>query len=132
MRGGRVSHRSNRTAVLALAAALATLPGCDWVQDRFRDCRHLRIDLENRFGSEPPVNLVLEGEPYADANLVPWLTSRRVEVCAELGDVKRFRVGRGNVTLDIANCVVSRQPYEFEQTVSRVAWDHGQLLCENW
>lgn len=127
-----MSHRSNRTAVLALAAALATLPGCDWVQDRFRDCRRLRIDLENRFGSEAPVNIVLEHEPYADSNLVPWLTARRVEVCAELGDVKRIRVGRGNVTLDIANCAVSRRPYEFEQTISRVAWDHGELLCENW
>ena len=127
-----MSDRSNRTAVLALTAALATLPGCDWVQDRFRDCRHLRIDLENRFGSEAPVNMVLEHEPYADSNLVPWLTSRRVEVCAELGDVKRIRVGRGGVTLDIANCAVSRRPYEFEQTISKVAWDHGQLLCENW
>jgi hypothetical protein len=132
MRGGRVSHPTNRTTALALAAALATLPGCDWVQDRFRDCRKLRIDLENRFGSDAPVNLVLEHEPYADSNLVPWLTARRVEVCAELGDVKRIRAGRGGVTLDIANCAVSRRPYEFEQTVARVAWDHGELLCENW
>jgi hypothetical protein len=128
-----VSHRQTRTAAGALAlVALLALPGCDWFQDRFRECRPLRIDLENRFGSEAPVNIVLEEEPYADANLVPWLTSRRVQVCAELGDVKRIRVGRGNVTLDIANCVVSHQPYEFEFQIARVAWDHGELLCENW
>jgi hypothetical protein len=125
-------RRRSLSGVLSLAAALATLPGCDWVQDRFRACRHLRIDLENRFGSEPPVNLVLEEEVYADSNLVPWLTARRVEVCAELGDVKRIRAGRGNVTLAIANCVVSHQPYEFEVEIARVAWERGELLCENW
>jgi hypothetical protein len=128
-----VSHRVIPTAARALAlVALLALPGCDWVQDRFRECRPLRIDLENRFGSEPPVNMILDGELYADSNLVPWLTSRRVQVCAELGDVKRFLVGRGNVTLDSQNCAVSHHPEEFEHTIVRVAWDHGQLLCENW
>jgi hypothetical protein len=128
-----VSDRQTRTAAGALALlALLALPGCDWFQDRFRECRTLHIDLENRFGSEAPVNMILEGEPYADANLVPWLTSRRVQVCAELGDVKRILVGRGNVTLDSANCVVTHQPEEFEHTLARVAWDHGALLCENW
>ena len=39
-------------------------------------------------------------------------------MCAELGDVKRIRAGRGNVTLAIANCVVTRQPYEFEVEIA--------------
>ena len=46
--------------------------------------------------------------------------------------MKRFLVGRGNVTLDSQNCAVSHHPEEFEHTIVRVAWDHGQLLCENW
>ena len=116
---------------MALASLLA-LPGCDWVQDRFRECRHLRIELENRGGSGQAVNLVLEGEVYADSNLVPWLASRRVEVCAERGDVKRFRAGRGNETLFIANCVVTRPTYEYESNIARVVWDRGELGCENW
>lgn len=128
-----MSQRRNRNLVKAMAlAALLALPGCDYVQDRFRECRHLRIDLENRGGSGQSVNLVLEGEVYADSNLVPWLSSRRVEVCAERGDVKRFRAGRGNDTLFIANCVVTRPTYEYESNVARVVWDRGELACENW
>jgi hypothetical protein len=133
MRGGRVFQRFKQ-ALRATAAAglLLALPGCDFVQDRFRECRHLRIDLENRGGSGQPVNLVLEGERYGDENLVPWLASRRVEVCAERGDVKRFRAGRGDQTLAISNCVVTRPTYEYEHTVARVVWDRGELGCENW
>ena len=71
--------QSSRRAVQATAVtALLALSGCDFVQDRFRECRHLQIDLENRGGSGQPVNLVLEGERYANDNVVPWLASRRV------------------------------------------------------
>ena len=128
-----MSIRSNRLAINGLAlAGLMALTGCDWVQDRFRECRHLRIDLENRGGSGQAVNLVLEGERFGDDNLVPWLSSRRVEVCAERGDVKRFRAGRSDQTLSIANCVVTRPTYEYETTIARVVWDRGELGCENW
>lgn len=128
-----MSDRGNRRLVKTMAlAALLALPGCDWVQDRFRECRHLRIDLENRGGSGQPVNLVLEGERYANENLVPWLSSRRVEVCAERGDVKRFRAGRSDETLAIANCVVTRPTYEYENNVARVVFDRERLDCENW
>jgi hypothetical protein len=133
MRGGWVLNRGNRWLVKAIAlAGLVALPGCDWVQDRFRECRHLQIDLENRGGSGDPVNLVLEGERYGNENLVPWLSSRRVEVCAERGDVKRFRAGRAEQTLSIANCVVTRPTYEYEFNVARVVFDRGELACENW
>lgn len=128
-----MTNRKTRWTVRAMAVAgLLSLPGCDYVQDRFRECRPLHIDLENRGGSGQSVNLVLEGESYADANLVPWLESRRVQVCAERGDVKRFRAGRGNETLFIVNCVVTRPTYEYEATLVRVVWDRGELGCENW
>jgi len=128
-----VSDRGRRRAsAIVVLAVLVALPGCDWVQDRFRECRHLRIDLVNRGGSGQPVNLVLEGERYGDENLVPWLSSRRVEVCAERGDVKRFRAGRGDQTVAIANCVVTRPTYEYEFNVVRVVFDRDALDCENW
>lgn len=123
---------TRRLTLSASVLALLGLSGCDYVQDRFRECRHLRIDLENRGGSGQPVNLVLEGERFADDNLVPWLASRRVEVCAERGDVKRMRAGRNDQTLAIANCVVTRPTYEYETNVARVVWDRGELACENW
>ena len=128
-----MTQRRNRNRIKAMAlAGLVFLPGCDFVQDRFRECRHLRIDLENRGGSGQSVNLVLEGERFGDDNVVPWLASRRVEVCAERGDVKRFRAGRSDQTLAIANCVVTRPTYEYETNVARVVWDRGELGCENW
>jgi hypothetical protein len=128
-----VTQRRNRNRIKAMAlAGLLFLPGCDFVQDRFRECRHLQVDLENRGGSGAPVNLVLEGERYGEDNVVPWLASRRVQVCAERGDVKRFRAGRGDQTIAIANCVVTRPTYEYEFNVARVVFDRDALDCENW
>jgi hypothetical protein len=123
--------RGLRFPLLLVAAAAATA-GCDYVQDRFRDCRHLRIDLINDVRNGPSLNMTLEPEAYAQANLVAPGATRQVEVCAERGDRKRFRVGQNDYTLDIANCVVSRDPHEYEFTVSRVLWDGHRLLCENW
>jgi hypothetical protein len=129
-----VSKGSNRRLVkaMALAGLLLGLAGCDWTQDRFRECRHLRVDLKNQGSSGDPINLVMEEETYGDANLVPWLSTRRVEVCVERGDVKRFRAGKGNETLFIANCVVTRPTYEYEFNVARVVFDRNVLDCENW
>jgi hypothetical protein len=128
-----VSHRSNRFIIKAIAlAAVLFLPGCDWLDDRFRTCSRLQVDLENRGGSGEAVHIALEHETYGAENLVPWLSSRRVEVCVERGDVKRFRAGMGSETFFIANCAVSRPEYEYEFNVARVVWDRGELSCENW
>jgi hypothetical protein len=128
-----VSDRSNRWMIKTFAlAGLLVLPGCDWVEDRFQTCSRLDVDLENRGGSGQAVHLALEHETYGPENLVPWLSTRRVEVCVERGDVKRFRAGMGSETFFIANCAVSRNEDEFEFNVARVVWDRGELACENW
>ena len=126
-----MSDRSNRWMIKAFAlAGLLCLPACDW--DTFQTCSHLKVDLENRGGSGQAVHLALEDESYGAENLVPWLSTRRVEVCVERGDVKRFRAGMGPETFFIANCDVLRSEDEFEFNVARVVWDRGQLACENW
>jgi hypothetical protein len=122
--------RALRLFLLLLAAAPAVQ--CDYVQDRFRDCRHLRVDLINDVNNGPSLNMTLEPEPYAAENLVGPGARRQVVICAERGDRKRFRIGENGFTLDIANCVVSREPHEYEFTVSRVLWDRHRLICENW
>jgi hypothetical protein len=122
--------RGLRLPVL-LAAALA-VAGCSYIQDRFRECRHLRVDLVNEVRNGPPLNMALHEEPFADANIVLPGARRQVVVCVERGDAKRIRVGQNGATLDIANCVVSRDPHEYEFTVSRVIWEGRRLLCENW
>jgi hypothetical protein len=120
-----------RLRFLLLPAALAVL-SCDYIQDRFRECRHLRIDLINDVGNGPPLNMALHEEAFADSNLVQPGARRQVVVCAERGDAKRIRIGQNGATLDIANCVVTRDPHQYEFTVARVRWDGRRLLCENW
>lgn len=119
---------------LAAAAVLGALlyPGCDWVQDRFRQCGHMRVDLVNDEQSIVPVAILGEDEqPFAEAVLASGASRQRL-LCVERGDAKRFRVMRGSDTLATANCVVSRARYEYETTVARVVWDPRGLACENW
>lgn len=120
--------------LVALAATLV-LPGCellDWAQDRTRTCDRLQVELVNRSLVAQPVNIVEDGTLYADDNLLRAGESRRITECVAEGDHKRFRAGRGGVTLDVKNCLVSREDYEREHEVARVVWDNEQLDCENW
>lgn len=128
-----MSDRSNFWIFKAFAlAGLLGLGGCDWLDDRFRTCSRLDVDLVNQGNSGQPVHIALEHESYGPENLVQWPDTRRVEVCVERGDIKRFRAGMGPETFYTANCAVSRAEYEFEFNVARVVWDRGLLTCENW
>lgn len=123
-----------RARLSAVAAGLAALlaGGCDYVQDRLRSCGHLQVDLVNSEQSLGPVSLFAEGEIASAAGLLESGASRRLLLCVERGDAKRFRALRGAETLAVANCVVSRARYEYEATVARVVWDPRGLVCENW
>jgi hypothetical protein len=125
--------RWTRLALLAVVT-LAT-PSCqllDWVQDRARNCERVQIDLVNRSLVAQPVNIAIDSESYADANLLRAGQTRQVTECVEEGNRKRFRAGRGGVTLDIVNCVVMREDFEREFERARVVWDNERLYCENW
>lgn len=116
-----------------LALALGSwCAGCSFVQDRFRSCGHLQVDLVNSDQSIDPVSILAESErPFAEAVLASG-QSRRLLVCVERGDAKRFRAVRGGDTLAVANCVVSRARDEYEASVARVVWDPRGLVCDNW
>lgn len=116
----------------ALAALLLTSNACDWLHDRFRACGHQTVELLNSDQAIQPVMILAEEESEsAEAELVSG-ASRRLELCVERGDAKRFRARRGGETLAVANCTVSRSRYEYEATVVRVVWDARGLACENW
>ena len=125
-----------RTAPLAVAVtAVIAHASCnlfEWAEDRARACDVVQIDLVNRSLVAEPVNIAIEGEPFANANLLLAGQTRRLTECVEEGDRRRFRAGRGGVTLDDANCVVSREAHELEFEVARVVWDVEELYCENW
>ena len=128
-----MSDRSNRWIIKTFAlAGLLCLPGCDWVSDKFQSCRYLKIDLENRANSGEPVHIAVEDESFGEFNLVPWLSSRRIERCLERGETERFRAGIGAETFFVAHCPVTITEEQFEATVARVLWDRGELRCENW
>jgi hypothetical protein len=120
-----------RTAALAALSALCA-PGCDWVHDRFRSCGHLAVELVNSEQSIGPVQVLAESERESDELLLASGAARRLSLCVERGDAKRFRVVRGGETLANANCVVSRDRHDYESTVARVVWDARGLVCENW
>lgn len=119
-------------AACAALLALASSVGCDWVQDRFRSCGHLQVDLVNSEQAIEQVSILAEGEQPTAERVLASGSSRRLLLCVERGDAKRFRAMRGGDVLAIANCVVSRARYEYEATVARVVWDARGLVCENW
>lgn len=115
---------------LVLAGLLGA--GCDWLEDRLQTCGDMRIDLLNSQQSLAAVSILAEDEqPFPEALLASG-ASRRIVQCVERGDAKRFRVLRGEETLAIANCTVSRGRYEYEAVVARVVFDPRGLVCENW
>ena len=92
----------------------------------------MQVDLLNSEQSIDPVGILADGEqPFAEAVLASG-SSRSLSLCVERGDAKRFRALRGAAVLAVANCVVSRAPYEYETAVARVVWDPRGLVCENW
>src|SRR6185436_9282753 len=103
---------------------------CGWMDDHF-ECGNQTVELLNSDQAIVPVAILFEEEslPEREALLVSG-ASRRLAVCVERGDAKRFRAVRGGETLAVANCVVSRARYEFEATVVRVVWDARGLVCE--
>jgi hypothetical protein len=124
-------RRWPRRAALAVLAALVS-PSCDWLHDRFRQCGRIAVELHNSDQAIEPVQILAEGERSGDEALLPSGASRRISLCVERGDAKRFRAVRGTDTLAVANCIVSRARYEYESTVMRVVWDPRGLVCENW
>jgi len=112
-------------------AALATC-GCDYLEDRFRTCGQLRVDLVNSQQTRLPVHIAAEGEPFSDQTLLAAAGSRRLVLCVERGDRERFRAMRDGAVLDTVTCVVSRSREENEGVIARVLWAPGGFLCENW
>jgi hypothetical protein len=87
---------SRRTWAAALLVALVST-GCDWVQDRFRQCGHMQVDLVNSEQSLDPISVLVEDEQaFPEAELASGASRRRL-LCVERGDAKRFRAMRGIV-----------------------------------
>ncbi len=124
--------RLGRRDVLPLLLLAALSGSCDYIQDRFRSCGHLRVDLINDPQAGSSVYILVEGESPTLDRLLASGASRQLVLCVELGDRKRFRVIRDGDPVAVANCVVSKARYEYETSIARVIWYPSGLACENW
>jgi len=115
---------------LLAAALLAT--GCEYVNDRFRTCKDLAIDLVNSQQNREAVNLIAEDETFGPDNLVAEGAARRRILCVERGDRKRFRAARNGEVIGVVNCIVSKAAFQYEIGSARVLWGPTGFTCENW
>lgn len=121
-----------RLAVLALLA----LPwaGCGYLEDAFKTCQDVPVDLVNSPQTIASFHIVTEDEAPTSANLLESGASRRIQMCLDKGYRKNFRVFRANDfssgSLANVSCVASKSSYE--SAVARVVWTPVGLRCENW
>lgn len=118
--------------ILGCLGALAT-PGCDYLEDRFQTCGNLRVDLANSMQSPAPIHIAAENESFSASTRLLAGATRRLVLCVERGNRKRFRAMQedGNIVAQVT-CVVSRGRYEYESSVARVEWNPGGLHCQDW
>jgi hypothetical protein len=122
----------SRTVALLLACGSFFDSGCDWIQDRFRSCGHLRVDLVNSDQTLSQVSILAEDEQEKPETVLASGASRRISICVEKGDIKKFRALKDGEVLAVANCVVSKSRYQYEASLAKVVWTPIGFLCEEW
>jgi len=123
--------RGLRAGTVLIALVLGT--GCgvfDDLSDRFKTCEETPVDIVNSQQTRAAVHIAGPEEDFSDQNRLESGASRRISLCLERGDRKRFRVMRDGVVLEATNCVASYSSYE-ARTVS-VVWTPSGIRCEGW
>jgi hypothetical protein len=128
---GRMRSPAARLLPAVVVLTLAA-PACDWLDDRFKTCSDLPVELRNEDAERRTASILVEDESESDATRLQPGGTRRTSVCVGRGDSKRFRALHEGTVLGVANCVASRAVYEYEATLARVVWDARGLVCENW
>jgi hypothetical protein len=119
--------------ITAAVSVLAAVSGCnvfDNLSDRLKTCMDTPIDLINSEQTRSAVNIVGPEEAIVPENLLQSGQSRRISLCIERGNRKRFRVEQDGTVLAVVNCVASFSNYETR--VLSVIWTPRGLTCENW
>ena len=125
--------RSQGLGVGMAVAMLAVGTGCgvfDDLSDRFKTCEDTPVDLINSEQTRATVNIAGPEEGFREENELLSGRSRRIFLCLERGDRKRFRVEREGQVIAAVNCVASLSSYE-ARTVS-VIWTPAGLRCDGW
>src|SRR5512138_2785540 len=105
----RSPGRAGSLSITALAALAAV--GCN-LSDRLRTCEHVPVDLVNDPQTRAVVNIAGPEEAFLPENRLDSGASRRIVLCLERGDRKKFRAEQNGVVVAVANCVASLSTYE--------------------
>jgi hypothetical protein len=125
--------RSHGLRVGMAVVMLVVGTGCgvfDDLADRFKTCEETPVDLVNSQQTRAAVNIAGPEEDFRPENELESGGSRRIFLCLEKGDRKRFRVEREGQVIAAVNCVASHSSYE-ARTVS-VVWTPAGIRCEGW
>jgi len=118
---------------LMAAGLLVAASGCnvfDDLTDRFKTCEDTPVDLVNSEQTRFAVNIAGPEEEFYPDNRLESGHSRRIYLCLEKGNRKKFRVERDGTVIAVVNCVASHSSYE-TRTVS-VIWTPTGIVCEGW
>jgi len=126
--------RSRGLLVVTVLGTLLGSTGCgvfDNLSDRFKTCEDVPVDLINSEQTRgTAINFAGPEENFLDENRLESGQSRRMYMCIERGDRKRFRVEQDGNVIAVVNCVASLSSYE-THTVS-VIWTPRGIVCEGW
>lgn len=107
--------------------------GCGFLEDRFKSCDDVRVDLVNDDQTLGPFHIVAEEERPGPENLLQSGDARRISQCLDKGYRKEFRVFRPNdFSAPIANAKCAASHTSYESIVPRVRWTPIGIICDNW
>jgi hypothetical protein len=119
--------------LFAVLLAVGMLTGCDWLQNRFKTCRDIRVDLVNSEQTLGPVHVTGPSEGFSQETLLASGATRQISMCVERGDSEKFRAATETFqVLGVGNCVVGQSLYNYEAITPRVTWTLYGFLCEGW
>jgi hypothetical protein len=106
---------------------------CGFLEDRFKTCEDVRVDLVNDDQTLGPFYILAEDENPSSATLLQSGDTRRISQCLDIGYRKQFRVYTPNdLSHPVAevNCGAGKSSYD--AIVLRVRWTPIGIRCENW
>lgn len=115
------------------AGVLLAASGCnvfDDLTDRFKTCEDTPVDLINDQQTRHAVNIAGPEEDFRPENLLESGQQRRILLCLERGNRKRFRVEQDGQVVAVVNCVASHSSYETRTVIVR--WTPTGISCEGW